>query len=63
MKEEASPELEAAAAATARPGACTGCRSGSWAAACKMLKAAGVTHAVMAGQVKHTKIFGGDART
>ena len=45
------------ALADGRP--CTGCRSASSGTCLKILKDAGVTQAVMAGQVKHTKIFGG----
>ena len=36
---------------------CTGCRWDSSAQCISLLKAAGVTQAVMAGQVKHTKLF------
>lgn len=56
LKEEASPELEAEAArAPAAPlhRVSLG-QLGTW---MKVLKKAGVTHAVMAGQVKHTKLF------
>ena len=58
LKEEAFPELEAEAA---RPPAASLHRVslgqlGSWV---KILRAANVTQAVMAGQVKHTKIFSG----
>jgi UDP-2,3-diacylglucosamine hydrolase len=56
VKEEASPELEAAAAAT--PGvAVHRVALGHLGRCLDLLAAAGVTHAVMAGQVKHTKIF------
>ena len=56
VKEEASPELEAAAAAT--PGvAVHRVALGHLGRCLDLLTAAGVTHAVMAGQVKHTKIF------
>jgi DUF1009 family protein len=56
LKEEASPDLEAAAA---RPPAATLHRVslgqlGKWVG---LLRHAGVTQAVMAGQVKHTKLF------
>ena len=55
-KEEAFPELERrGGAAWRRPS--TGSRSASSARASRCCKDAGVTHAVMAGQVKHTKIF------
>jgi DUF1009 family protein len=57
VKEEASPELEAAAAAT--PGvAVHRVPLGHLGRCLDVLSGAGVTHAVMAGQVKHTKIFG-----
>jgi len=59
IKEEASREIEQAAA-TAGPDVAVHWISlgqlGGW---LKILKHAGVTRAVMAGQVKHTKIFGG----
>ena len=59
IKEEASKDLEAAAA-TAGPSSSVHWISlgqlGGW---LKILNTAGVTKAVMAGQVKHTKIFGG----
>ena len=58
IKEEAFTELEEAAARAPAPPS-TGCRSASWAPASGCCKDAGVTQAVMAGQVKHTKIFGG----
>ncbi|MGE0450001.1 MAG: LpxI family protein [Vicinamibacterales bacterium] len=56
LKEEAFPEIEAAAA---RPPAAAVHRVslgqlGTWVS---ILRRAGVTHAVMAGQVKHTKLF------
>jgi DUF1009 family protein len=55
VKEEAEPELEAAAA----PGIAVHRVSLGHLGRClEVLTAAGVTHAVMAGQVKHTKIFG-----
>ena len=57
VKEEASPDLEAAAAAT--PGnAVHRVSLGHLGRCLDVLGNAGVTHAVMAGQVKHTKIFG-----
>ncbi len=56
VKEEASPELEEAAAAI--PGvAVHRVALGHLGRCLDLLTAAGVTHAVMAGQVKHTKIF------
>src|SRR5512134_2810547 len=59
IKEEAFKDLEAAAA-TPGPAAAVHWLSlgqlGGW---LKILKQAGVSRAVMAGQVKHTKIFGG----
>jgi UDP-2,3-diacylglucosamine hydrolase len=56
IKEEAFPEIEAAAA---RPPSATVHRLGlgQLGTCIKVLKSAGVTHAVMAGQVKHTKLF------
>ncbi len=58
VKEEASPDLNAAAAA--EPGARIVWLSlGQLSACIEALKAAGATHAVMAGQVKHVKIFSG----
>ena len=57
VKEEASLDLEAAAAAT--PGIAVHRVSLGHLGHClDVLGGAGVTHAVMAGQVKHTKIFG-----
>jgi DUF1009 family protein len=57
VKEEAFPELEAAARAA---GADLHWVSLGHLGTCiKLLKAAGVTRAVMAGQVKHAKIFSG----
>jgi hypothetical protein len=59
IREEAFPEIEQAAAA---PGPAAGVhwislgQLGGW---LKILRGAGVSQAVMAGQVKHTKIFGG----
>jgi DUF1009 family protein len=56
-REEASPELNDAAR---RHGAAIHWISiGQLGKCISVLKAAGVAHAVMAGQVKHTKIFGG----
>jgi DUF1009 family protein len=58
IEEEASPELNAAAAT--EPGARIVWLSlGQLSACIEALKAAGATHAVMAGQVKHVKIFSG----
>ncbi len=58
LKEEASPEIEAAAAR--QPAAVVHWISiGQLGAFLKILKDAGLTEAVMAGQVKHIKIFGG----
>ena len=56
-KEEAFPELDEAAG---RFGAAIHWVSiGQLGTCIRLLKEGGVTHAVMAGQVKHTKIFGG----
>lgn len=56
-KEEAAPELTAAAG---RHGCAIHWISiGQLGTCISLLKGAGVTHAVMAGQVKHAKIFGG----
>ena len=58
LKEEASPEIEEAAAR--EPTAALHWISiGQLGAFLKILKDAGLTQAVMAGQVKHIKIFGG----
>src|SRR5262249_34383228 len=56
IKEEALPELEAAAA---RPPRATlhWVSLGQLGKCISLLKDAGVTEAVMAGQVKHTKLF------
>lgn len=56
IKEEAFPELESSAA---RPPAAAVHRIalGQLGKCVSVLKSAGVTHAVMAGQVKHTKLF------
>jgi UDP-2,3-diacylglucosamine hydrolase len=58
VKEEASPELDAAAAREPRAGI-VWLSLGQLSACLDALKAAGATHAVMAGQVKHVKIFSG----
>jgi DUF1009 family protein len=58
VKEEASPDL-AGAAATAGADAIHWVSLGQLGTCIKILKAAGVTRAVMAGQVKHAKIFSG----
>src|SRR5713101_5538021 len=56
IKEEAVPEL---AGLAARPpaAACTWVSLGQLGKCISLLKEAGVTQAVMAGQVKHTKLF------
>src|SRR5438132_11962791 len=56
-KEETFPELNDAAARHASP--IHWISLGQLGACISILKKAGVTHAVMAGQVKHTKIFAG----
>ena len=58
VKEEASPDLNAAAAAEPRAGI-VWLSLGQLSACIEALRAAGATHAVMAGQVKHVKIFSG----
>jgi DUF1009 family protein len=58
VKEEAFPDLEAAAARAPRA-ALHWVSLGHLGTCIKLLKAAGVGHAVMAGQVKHVKIFSG----
>jgi UDP-2,3-diacylglucosamine hydrolase len=58
IKEEAFPEL-AAAAAPPPPAALHWISLGQLGRCLAIFKAAGVTSAVMAGQVKHTRIFGG----
>ena len=58
VKEEAFPELEAAAG-RAPKAALHWVSLGHLGTCIKLLKAAGVQHAVMAGQVKHVKIFSG----
>lgn len=57
MKEEADAELEAAAAAGGPPCPVHRVSIGHLGRFLDLLGEAGVTHAVMAGQVKHTKIF------
>jgi hypothetical protein len=57
VREEASPALEAAAACEPRS-ALHRVSIGQLGRAIEILQDAGVTQAVMAGQVKHTKIFG-----
>jgi len=58
VKEEASPELNAAAEREPRAGI-VWLSLGQLSACIDALEAAGATHAVMAGQVKHVKIFSG----
>ena len=58
VKEEASPELNAAAAREPRAGI-VWLSLGQLSACIDALEATGATHAVMAGQVKHVKIFSG----
>lgn len=58
VKEEASPDLNAAAATEPRA-PIVWLSLGQLSACIEALKAAGATHAVMAGQVKHVKIFSG----
>jgi hypothetical protein len=58
VKEEASLELEAAAAREPRA-AIHRVSLGQLAKCIELLRQAGVTHAVMAGQVKHVKLFAG----
>jgi UDP-2,3-diacylglucosamine hydrolase len=58
VREEASPELNAAAAREPRADI-VWLSLGQLSACIEALKAAGATHAVMAGQVKHVKIFSG----
>ena len=57
LKEETFPELEAAAAHPPAAGV-HWISLGQLGTCVKLLKSAGVTKAVMAGQVKHTKLFG-----
>jgi DUF1009 family protein len=59
IREEASKELEAAAATAGPPASFHWVSLGQLGGWLKILNQAGVTCAVMAGQVKHTKIFGG----
>lgn len=59
IKEEAFKDLEAAAAAPGPPAAVHWISLGQLGGWLKILTQAGATQAVMAGQVKHTKIFGG----
>jgi UDP-2,3-diacylglucosamine hydrolase len=58
IREEASPELERAAAADPRA-SLEWLSLGQLGACIAFLQRRGVTHAVMAGQVKHTKLFSG----
>ena len=58
IKEETFPELEQAAA-KAPPAAFHWISLGQLGTLLRIFKEAGITRAVMAGQVKHTKIFGG----
>ena len=58
IKEEAFPDL-ADAASRAPAAALHWVSLGQLGACIKLLKAAGVTQAVMAGQVKHVKLFAG----
>jgi DUF1009 family protein len=59
IKEEASQDLETAAATGLPPASVHWISLGQLGGWLKILKTAGVSRAVMAGQVKHTKIFGG----
>jgi UDP-2,3-diacylglucosamine hydrolase len=59
IKEEASPDLEAAAAEGERPADLHWVSLGQLGKAIGVLKNAGITQAVMAGQVRHVKIFAG----
>ena len=58
VREEASPDLETAAAREPRA-AIVWLSRGQLGACIETLRAAGVTHALMAGQIKHVKIFSG----
>lgn len=58
VREEASPRLEEAAAREPRAGL-HWVSLGQLGRAIEVMREAGVTHAVMAGQVKHVKIFSG----
>jgi hypothetical protein len=57
VKEEASPDLEAAAARALSP--IHRVSLGQLGRCIELLRQAGATHAVMAGQVKHVKLFAG----
>ncbi len=59
ITEEASRDIEAAAATAGPPATVHWISLGQLGGWLKILTQAGVTRAVMAGQVKHTKIFGG----
>lgn len=59
IKEEAFADLEEAARAGSPPASVHWLSLGALGGWLEVLNAEGVTHAVMAGQVKHTKIFGG----
>lgn len=59
IKEEASKELEAAAATPGPPVSVHWISLGQLGGWLKILRSAGATRAVMAGQVKHVRIFGG----
>lgn len=59
IKEETFPEIDEAAARGARPAAVHWMSLGQLGRAIAVLKEAGVSQAVMAGQVKHVKIFSG----
>lgn len=59
IKEEASTEIEAAASGPGPAAPVHWISLGQLGGLLKILKEAGVTRAVMAGQVKHVKIFGG----
>lgn len=59
LKEETSPDIDAAAAKGPRPAAVHWISLGQLGKCISLLKRAGVSQAVMAGQVKHVKIFSG----
>jgi len=59
IRDEADPAIEAAAASGPHPSPVHWLALGQLGALLKMFKAEGVTRAVMAGQVRHVKIFGG----
>lgn len=59
IREEASTDIEAAAATPGPPASVHWISLGHLGGWLKILRQAGVSQAVMAGQVKHTKIFGG----